>query len=188
MFVRPFNRAGIHYVTVGSVAAIFYGEARLTNDVDLIAFLNRDDIRRLPELFPSSEFYVPPLESIAVEVAREKRGHFNIIHVGTNFKADIYPTGRDELNAWSFRNKRSIQFQGETVALAPPEAVIVSKLEYYREGGSDKHLRDIRSMLITSGDRIDRSALNDWISRRGLEAEWRKMQRCRTPGLNSEIP
>ena len=39
------------------------------------------------------------------------------------------------------------------MALAPAEYVIVRKLEYYREGGSEKHLRDIRSMLAVSGDR-----------------------------------
>lgn len=175
MFVRPFNRAGIRYVIAGSIAATFYGEARLTYDVDFIAFLNGSDVQRLPELFPSPEFYVPPLEAINLEIARERGGHFNIIHTNTGYKADVYPVGRDELNVWSFRNKRPIQFGGETVMFAPPESVIVSKLEYYREGGSEKHLRDIHSMLTMSGDKLDRSALNDWISRRGLEAEWRKV-------------
>src|SRR5947209_2412226 len=96
LFVRPFNRANIRYVTTGSVAAIFYGEPRLTRDVDFVAFLNDADIRRLPELFPSDDFYLPPADAIAGEVARESRGHFNIIHINTSFKADVYLTGRDE--------------------------------------------------------------------------------------------
>ena len=53
--------------------------------------------------------------------------------------------------------------------------MIVSKLEYYREGHSDKHLRDIRSMLAVSADQIDKSALQDWIQRRGLEKEWQEI-------------
>ena len=57
--------------------------------------------------------------------------------------------------------------------LAPPEYVIVRKLEYYREGGSDKHLRDIRSMLAVSGGQLDRPSLNEWIEQRGLQNEWR---------------
>jgi hypothetical protein len=56
LFVRPFNRAGIRYVIGGSVAAIFYGEPRLTNDVDFVAFLNATDIKKLPELFPPTNF------------------------------------------------------------------------------------------------------------------------------------
>jgi hypothetical protein len=175
LFVRPFNRAGIRYVIGGSVAAIFYGEPRLTNDVDFVAFLNEADIRRLPEIFPPGDFYLPPFEDIVAEVAREQRGHFNIIHGNTSFKADVYPTGRDELNAWAFRNKRRIEFQGETLVLAPPEYVIVRKLEYFREGGSEKHLRDIRAMLAVSGEQINRKELDEWIYRRQLEAEWKKI-------------
>ena len=48
LFVRPLNRANIRYMVTGSVAAIFYGEPRLTHDVDLVAFLNEADIRSAP--------------------------------------------------------------------------------------------------------------------------------------------
>ena len=173
IFVRPLNRAGIRYVVSGSVAAIFYGEPRLTHDVDFIVFLNTNDIQKLFAVFPATEFYLPPQETILAETAREYRGHFNLIHRDTGFKADLYPTGRDELNAWAFRGKRAVEFEGETVLLAPPEYVIVRKLEYYREGHAEKHLRDIRAMLAISGDLLDRPALQDWIARLGLETEWR---------------
>jgi hypothetical protein len=176
LFIQPFNRAGIRYVIGGSVAATFYGEPRLTNDVDCVVFLSDTDIRRLPELFPSPEFYLPPEESIFAEAARERRGQFNIIHSNTSFKADIYLTGRDEFNAWAFRNKRRIEFEGEALILAPPEYVIVRKLEFFREGGSEKHLRDIRSMLKISGEMIDHSALAEWVQRQGVEAQWKLVQ------------
>ena len=173
LFVRPLNRAGIRYVVTGSVAAIFYGEPRLTHDVDFVVFLSDADIDALAKLFPAADFYLPPLETISAETRREQRGHFNIIHFETGFKADLYLTGRDELNAWAFKSRRSVQLEGEPVVLAPAEYVIVRKLEYYREGGSEKHLRDIRSMLAVSGDQLDRPSLHDWIQRRGLETEWR---------------
>ena len=173
LFVRPLQQAGFRYIVTGSVAAIYYGEPRLTLDVDLVVFLNDKDIARLAEIFPSSDFYVPPPEIIAAEARREARGHFNILHLPTGFKADLYLTGRDELEAWAFRFQRRVRFEGETVALAPPEYVIVRKLEYYREGGSEKHLRDLRSMLAVSGEQLDQAALQDWIQRRGLQAEWK---------------
>lgn len=173
LFVRPFNQAGIRYVIGGSVAAIFYGEPRFTNDVDFVAFLNQKDIHKLPEIFPANDFYLPPSEVITTEAARERGGQFNIIHTGTTFKADVYLTGRDEFNAWAFRNKRRMEMEGEAIILAPPEYVIVRKLEYFREGGSEKHLRDIRAMLAVSGDQIDRGELDEWIRRQGVEAQWR---------------
>jgi hypothetical protein len=175
LFVRPFNHAGIRYVIGGSVAAIFYGEPRFTNDVDMVVFLNEADIRRLAEIFPPSDFYLPPPEVIAAEVAREQRGHFNIIHMKTTFKADIYPTGRDEFNSWAFRNKCQIKLEGETLMLAPLEYVIVRKLEYFREGGSEKHLRDIRGILNVSRTRINQEDLNFWIQRLSVQAEWKRV-------------
>ncbi len=176
LFVRPLNRLGVRYLVSGSVAAILYGEPRLTHDVDFVVFLKTEDIRRLQEVFPAPEFYVPPEEVIAAEVAREQRGHFNLVHTDTGFKADFYTAGRDDLHAWAVRNTRKVEYRGEPVVVAPPEYVIVRKLEYYREGGSEKHLRDIRSMLAASADLLDIATLDEWIRRRGLEPQWNQVR------------
>ena len=175
LFVRPLNRGGIRYVVSGSVAATFYGEPRLTHDVDVVVFLNSNDIQKLIEVFPKTDFYLPARETMLAEMAREHSGHFNLIHLDTGFKADLYPTGRDELNAWAFRGKRTIQYEGENIVLASPEYVIVRKLEYFREGHAEKHLRDVRAMLAVSAEQLDHAALSDWIERRGLQAEWRQV-------------
>jgi hypothetical protein len=129
----------------------------------------------LQEAFPAPEFYVPPSEIIAFEITRPGKGQFNVIHPDTGFKADFYIAGRDELNAMAFGNSRKMDYQGEPVVVAPPEYVIVRKLEYYREGGSDKHLRDICAMLAVSGDIINRTELDGWIERLQLQAEWTKV-------------
>ncbi len=176
LFLRPLNRLGIRYIVGGGVAAILYGEPRFTNDLDLVVFLRHSDIPRLIEAFPAPEFYVPPPEVIAAEIERPEKGQFNLIHADTGFKADIYTTGRDDFNAWAFRNVGRIEFTGETITLAPPEYVIVRKLEFFREGGSDKHLRDIRTMLNVSPQRINQADLAEWVRRRGVEAEWRKVK------------
>jgi hypothetical protein len=96
--------------------------------------LNGEHIARLPEVFPPAEFYCPPAEVIAVEVAREQRGHFNIIHHETGFKADVFLSGRDPLHAWGLARARQLEMEGQVLVVAPPEDVIVRKLEYYREG------------------------------------------------------
>src|SRR5262249_21120228 len=90
LFLRPLNRIGARYFISGSVASILYGEPRLTNDVDLVIFLRDADIARLQEVFPAPEFYLPPKETIAAEIARAARGQFNVIHADTGFKADFY--------------------------------------------------------------------------------------------------
>jgi hypothetical protein len=175
LFAHPLHRAGIRYLISGSVAAMLYGEPRMTHDIDFVVLLRAEDAVLLASIFPSPQFYVPPAAAILDEVRRERRGHFNVIHTDSGLKADFYTAGRDELHAWAFRQTRSYAIGSETISLAPPEYVILRKLEYHREGGSEKHLRDIRAMLAVSGEQLDRAALLDWITRLDLEAEWTRV-------------
>ena len=172
LFVRPLNLLGIRYIISGSVAAILYGEPRMTHDVDFVVSLSSDNIRRLSEAFSAPSFYLPPVEVMAIEVARPEWGHFIIINLDTGFKADFYTSGRDDLHAWAFRHARRLEYLGERMSVAPPEYVIIRKLEYFREGGSEKHLRDIRAMVEVSRDLIDRKILDDWVREKRVEAEW----------------
>jgi hypothetical protein len=176
LFVGPLERLEFRYLVSGSVAAMLYGEPRLTHDIDFVIFLRTPDFDRLREAFPTPEFYVPPEEVIAAEAARPLKGQFNIIHPESGLKADFHTANRDEFHAWAFRHAREYAFEKTKVRLAPPEYVIVRKLEYLREGGSEKHLRDIRSMLAVSGDSFDLAELQGWIRRRGLEPEWQRVQ------------
>ncbi|HJR70529.1 MAG TPA: hypothetical protein VKA43_10850 [Gammaproteobacteria bacterium] len=172
LFVHPLDKAQLRYLISGSVAAMLYGEPRLTLDIDFVVFLSAEDVARLPDVYPDPDFYLPPLDVIAAEATRELKGHFNVIHPKSGLKADFYTANRDDLHAWAFRNVREYTVAGRNIRLAPPEYVIVRKLEYFREGGSEKHIRDIRSMLAVSGEHIDRAELEQWIRRRRLLAEW----------------
>lgn len=176
LFTRRLNRLGVRYMVTGSLAVIIYGEPRLTHDVDLVAVLDSVQIPQLPDLFPPPEFYCPPSDVISIEAARERRGHFNIIHYETGFKADVYLSGRDPLHSWGFARARSLEFEGEALVVAPIEYVIVRKLEYYKEGGSEKHLRDIRSMLTISSDLIDSKELEQKLAERGLQEVWAEVE------------
>jgi hypothetical protein len=52
------------------------------------------------------------------------------------------------------------------------EDVILKKLEYYQEGGSEKHLRDIAGVLKIQGDKIDRQYVAEWAGRLGVAEVW----------------
>ncbi|MEK0445077.1 MAG: hypothetical protein RLZZ399_398 [Verrucomicrobiota bacterium] len=65
LFTRKLQELGLRSMVSGSVAAIFYGEPRLTNDVDIIVVLHREDVERLQANFPDSEFYCPRKRSFS---------------------------------------------------------------------------------------------------------------------------
>lgn len=175
LFASRLESIGAPYMVTGATAAILYGQPRVTNDLDVV--LSLDDAARaaLLRVFPESEFYVPPEAVIRAEQARTQRGHFNLIHHETGYKADIYLTGTDPLHAWAMPQRRRVRW-GDTleIAVAPPEYVVLRKLEFYREGHSAKHPADIRAIREITG--VDEAALAPWLERLGLAALWQELK------------
>ena len=174
-FARKLDGLGAEYMITGATAAIAYGQPRTTNDVDIVVALEKRHLPGLAAAFPDSEYYLPPESVIQVEQARERRGHFNIFHMSSGFKADIYLTGSDPLHAWAMPLRRRIEWPGlGAFYVAPPEYVILRKLEYFREGGSEKHSRDIENILAITP--VDRTAIDTWAARMGLTETWRRFR------------
>jgi hypothetical protein len=175
IFLECLNKTNIKYMTTGSVASIIYGEPRVTYDIDLVLQLYLADIPQLIGVFKQDEFYCPPIEVIEKETVRKSGGHFNLIHHETGFKADIYPTGEDTLHIWAMNRRKNISIDNCDLWLAPPEYVIVRKLEFYKLSGSSKHLSDIRRMLEISRDIINFTDLKKIIIEHDLMEQWTKV-------------
>jgi hypothetical protein len=60
------------------------------------------------------------------------------------------------------------------MAVAPPEYVVLRKLEFYREGRSAKHPADIRAIREVTG--VDEALLAPWLERMGLGAVWQELK------------
>ena len=173
VFTEPLDSAGIEYMVSGSVACIVYGEPRLTNDIDLVVHLGSRHAAAVAKAFPATAFYCPPEEVIIIESRRRRRGHFNIIHHETGYKADMYLFGDDPLHVWGFSKRCRVALAAERFLwVAPPEYVILRKLEYFKEGGSEKHKTDIQGILEVSGDALDKNVLDQWIRRLGVLDQW----------------
>jgi hypothetical protein len=170
-FIGPLERLGAPYCVTGSVASSVYGQPRLTADIDVVMLLDLRSIPALLRVFPAHEYYVPPEEMLRDQLDGGARRMFNLIHHASQFKADIYVAGADPLHGWALRHRRRIDVDGDAMWLAPPEYVIVRKLEYYLEGRSNKHLRDVRSILAAT--EVDRAFIAAEVERRALTAAWR---------------
>jgi hypothetical protein len=175
IFAPGLNAVGVPWMAVGSIASIAYGERRTTLDLDVVAVVKKHNAGRFLSAFPEADFYCPPAEVIQQESARSERGHFNLIHHRSVYKADIYIATEDAFDRWAFQNRRALTAGQTPVWLAPPEYVIVHKLEFYREGGSEKHLRDIRGILLAT--ETDGAFLEKEIAARGLQEVWRAVEK-----------
>ncbi|MBW2610399.1 MAG: hypothetical protein JRC68_08670 [Deltaproteobacteria bacterium] len=179
IYISRLEKLNIRYIATGAVASIIYGEPRLTHDIDLIVELTDENAETIIGAFPSEKFYCPPIEIIKLEADRPRRGHFNLIHHETGFKADIYIAGQDELHNWAMSKRKRFDMEGGPIWVAPPEYVILRKLEYYREGKSEKHMRDISSILDISSDLIDFEQLENKVSDSKLQMEWEQVLKVR---------
>lgn len=177
IFISPLEESKIPYFITGSIASIFYGEPRLTHDIDVVLHLSHSDLSLLATLFPLDQYYCPPEEVLQIEIQRRPYGHFNLIHHASGLKADIYPDAADPLHHWAFRNLKRVPVGEIKINLAPPEYLIIRKLEFYREGGSEKHLLDLRKLLPNVQGSFDSEFLMDQIANRGLANQWHKLSR-----------
>lgn len=168
--VEVLEKLGIEYFITGSVAATYYGEPRFTNDIDVVVRLPEQMVAQFCAQFPAADFYVS--EDAAKQAVRT-RGQFNIVHPDSGFKIDVIIPGDTPFDQSRLSRKQRGHADPTHVAFfASPEDVIVKKMQYYQEGGSEKHIRDIASMLKVIGDRIDAQYIGLWATQLGLTPTW----------------
>jgi hypothetical protein len=170
--IQRLEKENIEYIIVGSLAAMVYGEPRLTRDMDLVLDIHPKDATKLEGLFPQPDFYCPPIEILSDEI--RNRGQFNLLHVQTGLKVDVVIKKTTPFDQSRFERKQRLElWQDFPANLATAEDVIIKKLEFYREGGSEKYIRDIRG--IVSNTKVDQAYLQKWITELRLENEWTKI-------------
>jgi hypothetical protein len=172
--VDALEQAGARYAVTGSQASIAYGEVRFTNDIDVLTDLTAGTVDTFVSRFPEDEYYV------SVDAARQavaSGGQFNIIHPTSALKVDvIIARAEQDFRALSRSRSMRVTSSRERNALfIAPEDLILKKMEFYRAGGSDKHLRDIVGMLNVSSGSIDRSEIARDAGRLGLGDVWQRV-------------
>jgi hypothetical protein len=165
---------GLRYFITGSRATIFYGEPRFTNDIDVVVEPNEQWIVEFSRRFPQDQFYVS--EAAAREAVLNK-SQFYIIHPASGLKVDVIVPESTGYNESRFARVRRLHAAEDFEAcFASPEDAILKKMDYYRQGGSEKHLRDIAGALKISRDQIDTAYITRWAEQMGLGDLWTTIQ------------
>ncbi len=157
--ISVLRRVRVPYFVTGSVASGVWGEARFTNDIDIVAKLSSESLDTFCAGFPSPEFYI---SDIGAQSAVRNGGQFNIIHPDTGLKIDVIVPQPSTFDDMRFSRRKEVKDRGVDGCFGSPEDIILSKLLFYKEGQSDKHLRDITGILKLCPQPLDFAYIEKW--------------------------
>jgi hypothetical protein len=169
LVVDTLEDLGVPYFIGGSLATAVHGVARATMDVDIVADLRVEQAASLVDALGDA-FYA---DLAMIRGAILRQGSFNLIHLKTMFKVDVFVRGRQPFDQTQFRRRQVntlAQDPARTAYVASPEDNILAKLVWFRKGGevSDRQWQDIVNVLLIQGDRLDLSYLREWAARLGV--------------------
>jgi hypothetical protein len=167
------ERLQLTYLITGSTATIAYGEPRFTNDIDIVIELPPGKIVAFCNGFLPPDFYcsLPAIQD-AVRLGHQ----FNILHPASGLKIDFIVLTDSEFDQSRRQRVRKMDvLPDRPVAFASPEDVIIKKMVYFQEGGSDKHLHDIAGVLRIQGKALDLGYIDTWATKLGLSKIWKEI-------------
>lgn len=163
------NELGLPFFAVGSIASSIHGLPRFTRDVDLAVSMTPEEADRLASK-AAKEFYVDP--EYAASATRAGRP-FNLIHLATAAKIDIFPLestafhaselARSTSAAWVIPGHEPIE-----LPVASAEDTVLFKLFWYQQGGqvSDRQWGDI--LGVASRNNLDWAYMRTWAHSLGV--------------------
>jgi hypothetical protein len=169
LVVQAFDKLGIRYFLGDSIASSVHGFYRATADTDFVATVRPEHAKPLVDLL-HPVFYAD-LQAIQTAVASQRS--FNIIHLETMLKVDVFVARRDPFHLMQMHRRLLLKTdpKGQTAFyIASPEDTILAKLQWYRDGGgvSDRQWNDVLGVLKVQGPALDRAYFNEWARELGL--------------------
>jgi hypothetical protein len=167
---RVLEELDVPYIVGGSLASSVHGIPRSTQDADLVADLRPHHV---PSFLGKIEgiFYVSPERA---EAAVHRRTSFNLIHLKTMIKVDLFVFADTPLARQEMMRRQILPIPGESglrLPIASPEDTILQKLLWYRKGGevSERQWNDILGVIKVQRKALDMSYLKEWAERSGIE-------------------
>jgi hypothetical protein len=160
--VAALEALNVAYYVGGSLASSTHGTPRSTLDVDLVADLRPEHVEGFLRSLAAGYY----LDEARIRHAVAHRRSFNLIHLATMFKVDVFvskdrPFDRSAL-ARAELHPLGLSPAAGLVRVASPEDTVLAKLEWYRAGAetSERQWSDILGVLRTKRDALDRRYLD----------------------------
>lgn len=170
--IRFFEAKQIEYHIGGSVASSAHGIPRTTLDVDLVANIGTHHVEQMVQSLQSTYY----IDASMIENAIKTESSFNLIHLETIIKIDIFTLKNDAFDQQAMR--RAVEGTlnlGEAepfhVRFSSPEDIILHKLSWFRLGGeqSERQWKDILGVLNIQRDSLDYDYMHSWAKRKDVD-------------------
>ena len=158
------DQAGIPYMVTGSMAMMLYSVPRMTRDIDLVVEYGPEDAERIAGLF-AEDCYV---DARSIRQAATGKGMFNIIHTEWAVKADFIVRKAGAYRELEFARRQSVEVEGTQVSVVTPEDLILSKLWWAKDSGSEQQQQDVRN-LVNAITGLDWPYLEKWARTLGVD-------------------
>ena len=161
--VSRLEQVGIEYLITGSFALAAYATPRMTRDIDVLIDCTPAQAVALARSFQGDSYASP-------EAAREAvaaMSMFNVIHNATLLKLDFIVRKPHAFADQQFARRRSIALGDFSAWFISPEDLVLAKLLWRRDTGSEQQLKDVRS-LLAAGLGLDEEYLAMWSNRLDL--------------------
>jgi len=164
------EKMGVTYRVGGSVASSALGVGRSTLDVDIVADLPGRHVDLFVALL-GQDYYA---DGDMMRDAIRRRASFNVIHIPTMMKVDIFVLKHRDFDLSAFaRATRSALSRDDdrTFPLTTAEDIILHKLEWFRlgDGVSERQWDDVLGVMRIQRDALDRAYLERWARELGVE-------------------
>jgi hypothetical protein len=162
--IDTLERLGVPYYVGGSLASSAHGVVRATVDADLVADLQPRHAAGLVDAL-QADYYI---HAGMIDEAISRRSCFNLIHLATSFKVDVFVFKKRayDLAALARKERRSIDPASpeSQVFFASAEDTVLAKLEWYRLGNevSERQWRDVLGIFKLQQGRMDGGYLKKW--------------------------
>ena len=161
---------GIAYMIAGSTGSSFHGHPRATNDLDIIIAPSEKQLDAFVA-YLGADYYV---STDAAKAAFNDKTMFNVVDNATGWKVDLVVRKERAFSIEEFQRRRKVRMMGSDVFIVSPEDVILSKLEWAKNSGSEQQLRDALGVIEVQGDDLDLEYLEKWARALNVEdsLEW----------------
>lgn len=175
--VKKLSEAGIPFMLVGSVAASYHGHPRATFDIDAVVDADQETLLGFARSL--GEGYYVGEESIREAV--RFRIAFNVVDEASGYKADLIVRKDRPFSRTEFGRRLKVRILDETVEMATPEDVILSKLEWARLGSSERQWDDALQVAKTQKEHLDLAYLEKWAVELGVADLWHRIRKLVYP-------